>query len=65
MVVYWIQLVLGLWILVSPWVLDFSSISIMKWSNVIVGLCIVLMNVWVIFGGKEVEKTNDGQLSKQ
>lgn len=52
MIIHWTQLILGVWILVSPWVLDFASISIMKWSNVIVGISLVLINVWVIFGSK-------------
>lgn len=47
-----IQLVLGVWIFISPWLLGFSSISIMKWSNLLVGLTIILINVWIIFGEK-------------
>ncbi|RJQ29516.1 hypothetical protein C4571_01570 [Candidatus Parcubacteria bacterium] len=48
----WIEIGLGVWIIVSPWILGFSSISIMKWSNVIVGMCLVLLHVWMIFGEK-------------
>lgn len=44
------QLVLGIWILLSPWLLGFSSISIMTWSNLIVGIILILINVWAIFG---------------
>lgn len=43
------QLVLGIWIFLSPWILGFSSISIMTWSNLIVGMIIILINVWAIF----------------
>ena len=46
----YIQLVLGIWILLSPWLLGFSSISIMTWSNLIAGIIIILINVWAIFG---------------
>ncbi len=45
-----VQLFLGLWLVISPWVLGFSSISIMKWSNVIVGTVIFLINLWAVFG---------------
>jgi len=48
----WIQLVLGLWIFVSPWVLGFSSISTALWSNVIVGALVVIFALWEIFGSK-------------
>ncbi|MBI4085892.1 MAG: SPW repeat protein [Candidatus Liptonbacteria bacterium] len=46
----WIQLAIGVWILVSPWILGFSSISIMMWSNLIVGMILILVNIWIIFG---------------
>ena len=57
MVSNWVELVLGFWILVSPWLLGFSSISVMKWSNLIVGSVLVLMNVWIIFSEKKTEET--------
>src|SRR5437667_10807949 len=34
----WINLVLGLWVLVSPWVLSFAAHTTARWTNVIVGL---------------------------
>ncbi|MEK9180300.1 MAG: SPW repeat protein [Patescibacteria group bacterium] len=48
----WFQLALGAWIMFSPWILGFSSITVMKWSNLIVGIVLVLINVWAIFGEK-------------
>jgi hypothetical protein len=45
----WAGLILGAWILVSPWLLGFSALGLMKWSNVLVGLVLVLMNAWAIF----------------
>ncbi len=50
-------LVLGVWIMISPWILGFSSITLMKWSNLIVGLVLVLINAWVIFGKNSAGKT--------
>ena len=50
MISSWFQLALGAWITLSPWLLGFSSITVMKWSNLLVGLLLVLINVWVIFG---------------
>jgi len=54
----WTQLVLGVWIALSPWILGFSSITVMKWSNSAVGLVLILINIWEIFG-KEQHQTND------
>ncbi len=49
----WAQLILGGWVLVSPWILGFSGISIMMWSNVIAGTVIVLLEVWILFDARE------------
>jgi hypothetical protein len=48
----WVQLVLGLWVLVSPYILGFSDISTALWSNVIVGIAIVISALWQLFGVK-------------
>jgi VIT1/CCC1 family predicted Fe2+/Mn2+ transporter len=45
----WVGLVLGAWILISPWVFGTAAIGFMKWSNVLVGLALVIMNAWKIF----------------
>ena len=45
----WISLVIGAWILISPWLLGYSGMSLMKWSDVLCGLALVVMNAWVLF----------------
>ncbi len=58
----YIQLVLGIWILLSPWLLGFSSISFMTWSNLIAGIILILINVWAIFG--EADESNERSSSQ-
>lgn len=41
----WVTLIIGLWVMVSPWVLGFSEIELAKWSNVIFGLALVIIGV--------------------
>jgi len=48
----WIQLVLGLWIFVSPWILGFSDIATALWSNIIAGGLVVILALWGIFESK-------------
>lgn len=48
----WAQLILGIWVLVSPWVIGFADISAALWSNVIVGALVVIFALWQLFGGK-------------
>lgn len=52
----WVQLVIGIWIMVSPWLLGFSEISLAKWSNVIFGLILIIMSSQIIFEAKNPEK---------
>lgn len=49
----WIEGAIGAWVLLSPWLLGFANISFAKWSSVIAGLALVIMNVWSIFGEKQ------------
>jgi hypothetical protein len=51
-VLSWVQLVLGLWVLVSPWAMGFADLTAALWSNVIVGALIVIFSLWQLFGGK-------------
>ena len=50
MLLNWIMVAVGVWAMISPWVLGFSSISVAKWDSLVVGLVVVLLNVWIIFG---------------
>lgn len=50
----WTQALIGLWLVLSPWLFGFSDITLMKWNNVVVGVILVLVNVWAIFGEKQV-----------
>jgi hypothetical protein len=45
----WAELVLGVWIVVSPWVFGFSG-TLALWSNVFVGAAFVVLAFWRIFG---------------
>ncbi|RME43876.1 MAG: hypothetical protein D6791_14485 [Chloroflexi bacterium] len=43
---FFINLVLGLWLLVSPWVLGFANMTTPLWSHIIVGAIIALLALW-------------------
>lgn len=44
----WVALGLGLWMIVSPWVLGFNTIAILTWIAVICGAIIAAMAVFVL-----------------
>lgn len=45
----WIEVILGLWVLLSPWLLAPTAIQM---SNVIAGILIILLAGMDLFGGK-------------
>ena len=40
----WVNLVVGLWALVAPWVLGFTSYTSATWSHVVVGLVVAALS---------------------
>lgn len=47
----WAILILGLWVLASPWILDFSAYgNIVLWNNIVSGMLIIIFALWQLFG---------------
>lgn len=49
----WVELVLGIWVVASPWILGFSG-ALGLWSNVVAGTSIAVLALWRIFGRNDV-----------
>lgn len=45
----WTEGAIGVWVLLSPWLLGFANITIAKWSSVVCGLVLVIVNAWSLF----------------
>lgn len=43
---HWITLILGVWVFISPWLLGFASIAAGLWSNVVVGLILIIVSIY-------------------
>lgn len=52
MIFNWFQLVLGIWVAVSPWLLGFYGNNMALWSNIVAGVLIVIFSLWALFGEK-------------
>jgi SPW repeat len=50
----WTAFAAGLILIVSPWVLGFSDISLAKWCNVSVGIVLAVVGAWMIFERRAV-----------
>jgi hypothetical protein len=49
----WTEVALGVWMIVSPWILGFGGIQAAMWSAVISGLVIVALAMWVLATDKD------------
>jgi hypothetical protein len=52
----WSQLIIGMLLLISPWILGFSDISLARWCNVLFGLILILTSFWELFAGQSIKK---------
>ena len=42
----WINVALGVWLVIAPWVLGFSAVAAAMWSHVILGVVIAALAAW-------------------
>ena len=45
----WINVVLGAWLIVSPWLLNYAVMGVAAWNHVIVGLLVLTLSSWSIW----------------
>jgi hypothetical protein len=48
----WINLLLGLWLIASPWVLHFSTDPRPTWTNVILGIVAAAISAWALWNNR-------------
>jgi len=44
----WVNMTLGIWLLVSPWVLGFHISEALRWNSVAAGVLIAALAAWVL-----------------
>ena len=52
----WVNVGLGVWLLVSPWILGFSSAYALMWNAVILGALIAVIAGWALVQSTGTEK---------
>lgn len=45
----WLNLALGLWLAASPWLLGFTANMNVMWTNVVLGLLVVVVSLWAVW----------------
>lgn len=49
----WINVLLGIWLFVSPWVLGRASITSVLWNSVVLGVIVFVLAGWSILSSPE------------
>lgn len=42
----WINALLGIWLILSPWIYGFTANTGRMWNSIIVGICVLILGVW-------------------
>ena len=50
----WTSMALGAWLVISPWVVGFSTLGAAMWNAVIVGLAVALLALWALGTDKDI-----------
>jgi SPW repeat len=46
----WVNVLLGLWLVVSPWLLGFATNVNAMWTHVIMGVLVAAASAWAVWG---------------
>jgi len=58
-VLSWLNALLGLWVLISPWVLGFAGVRVPMTNNVVMGIIVIILAGWSALatgGGDEMNR---------
>ena len=44
------EIVLGLWLIISPWVLGFATDMNARWTHVTIGVLVAAVSAWAVWG---------------
>ncbi|HSI21431.1 MAG TPA: SPW repeat protein [Methylophilaceae bacterium] len=50
----WTSVALGVWLMISPWILGFSGNTMAMWNAVGVGLAVAVLALWVLGTDKQI-----------
>ena len=45
----WANLVVGLWLIASPWLLGFAANTSERWTNVVLGALVAIVSLWAVW----------------
>ncbi len=53
----WVNALLGLWLVISPWLLGYAAVTAAVWNHVVVGLVTLALAVWSAWRARHEPQT--------
>ena len=53
----WVSALLGLWLIVSPWILGFTGLAAAMWNAIVVGVIVGGLALWAIYDARHQPAT--------
>lgn len=50
----WINLIAGVWLIISPWLLGFAADVNAMWTHVVIGVLVAAISAWAVWGHRQV-----------
>jgi hypothetical protein len=50
----WVNVALGAWLVVSPYLLGFASLTAAFWNQIVVGLLVAVLAAWTLFQAEDL-----------
>lgn len=45
---HWAVIILGVWLILSPWILGYSELNLVTWNSIAIGALIIVFTFWNI-----------------
>jgi len=45
---HWAVIILGVWLILSPWILGYSELNLVTWNSIVIGALIIVFTFWNI-----------------
>jgi len=49
----WINAVIGVWLIIAPFILAYTGVTAAMWNDIIVGIIVVVLGAWAALTAKE------------
>lgn len=43
---HWALIVIGVWLLLAPWLLGFSELNLAAWNSIMAGALVIVFTLW-------------------